>query len=659
MRGLPKRRDAPHSTRSFARLLLAPTAIIALVLRSACVDAASFAPGESQPDPPTGAIIRPETPETPQTPQTPPSGSGIRWELAPLRYAGSVTYDARMLRLGNDLRSTQQLVFHDIDFATYVWQPWFIQLRGGFGTIVSRDNSVSAGEQAVANSGTSLTGRFAMTVFPASRFPFELRADVSDSRVQGDNFGTDYRSRRLSVSQSYSPEVGNERYSLNFDHSRLSSATNGGGDTVNILYGTAQRQFSGHSIELSGQMTVNQQTDTNNRSRVITLTGRDTFEPVSALRVDTLASWNQLQLHTGGSADRLDTESGIRQISSFATWRPGEGQWLYSASAPVYLNGSVRLVDSSSNSGAGEQRLRQVSASLGATQELTRELRLSGGLSGSLLFPAQGNSSNVTSANVSASYTPTGTTVAGWHYAPSIGTSLAVSRSSAGGSRNSIGAQASHGVSRGFALGESNDISLSLSQSLGLSRDSESSTVSRTLAHSAGMSWQGRSDDSSQSYASLSASDARTQGQESGSFQLLNLQVSRRTQMSRNSSWSGNLTAQASRSDNSSTTDGVLVVPVLPTPAWKGFYSGGLSYENRRVFGVPRLRFTASLTLNSQQLETRAAGDIDAPRERISRSVEGRFDYAVGRLETQLTARAANVEGRKVASVFFRVKRNY
>lgn len=626
-------------------------AVVTLVLRSACADAASFTPGSSEPDPPTGATGRLEAP------QSLPARGGIRWELAPLRYSGTVAFDARLLRLGNGTQSMQNLVFTDIDFATYVWQPWFIQLRAGLGIVASRDSSSSPGAPSVANTGTSLTGRFAMTVFPVSRFPFELRADMGDSRVQGDTFGNDYRSGRFSVSQAYTPEIGNDHYSLNFDHSRLSAGT-GGGDTVNSLRGTAQRQIGQHSFDFSGQMTVNKRTDADGQSRIVALSGRHTFEPVDALHVDTLATWNQVRLQAASPSADLDSVTEIRQISSFATWRPREGQWLYSVDSPLYLNASLRLVDASTDAGAGEQRLRAINASMGATQELTPEFRLAGGLSASLLFPGRASSSNTTAANASATYTPQGLLVGQWRYSPSLGASLGVSRSSDSGGRHSLGLQATHGVSRSYPFAEGDSLSLNLSQTLSVSQDSQAQGLSRALAHSAGVAWQGGGGGPSLSYVALSASDSRTSAHESGSFQLVNLQVSRRTQLSRDASWSGNLTMQASRSD-SSTTDSVLSAPQRPKPDWQRFYGGSLSYENRRILGVPRLRFTALLTLNSQQLESRAAGDIDAPRERISRSIEGRFDYSIGRLETRLTARLAHADSRNVASVFFRVQRKF
>ena len=153
-------------------------------------------------------------------------------------------------------------------------------------------------------------------------------------------------------------------------------------------------------------------------------------------------------------------------------------------------------------------------------------------------------------------------------------------------------------------------------------------------------------------------SDSRSLSQERGEFQLVNLQVSRRTELTRHTSWSGNLTAQASRSDNTQ-LDPFSGLLRQSGPGWQRFYSGTLSYENQRLWAVPRLRYTVLLSVNSQQLETRAAGDIDALRERVTESLENRLDYAIGRLELRLSARVARVEGREVALIHARAQRRY
>lgn len=635
------------------RFVRARLVVAALLLRSGSAGAAAFVPGLPEADAPTGATGRPEQAQV----QAVPAGNGIRWELAPLRYAGTVSLDGRWLRLEDGMRTTQGTVFNDIEFASYVWQPWFIQLRAGLGALASRDSARGEFSEPSHSTSTALTGRFSVAVFPVSRFPFELRAEVNDSRVRGDTIGSDYRSHRLSVSQSWRPEVGSENYNINLDYSRLQSG-NGSEDTVTGLRGTALKQYNEHSFELSGQVSRNVRSDTDDRSRTALLTGRHTFHPASALHVDTLATWNDLRLRSGAAAERFESHTDVRQLSSFATWRPREGEWLYSPGSPLYLTGSARIIDAGTDAGLGEQRLRALNASLGASQELTREWRISGAVSGTVIEPDTGTRSLSATGNAAVTYSPEGLMVGQWRYTPSLGASGSANRSSEAGERYSLGAQAVHGLSRSYALGETDSLSVNLTQSLGVLRETQTAEVARALAHSASVFWQGTGEGLSQTYVGLSASDSRTWAQETGRFQLVNAQVTRRTQLTRHSSWSGNLTWQSTRSDTTQ-LDAFTGELRLSSPGWQRFYSGTLSYENQRFFDVPRLRYTVLLAVNSQQLESRAAGDIDAPRERISESLENRIDYSIGRLEARLTARLARVEGRSVASLFARVQRRY
>lgn len=666
-----RHRRSRRGTRGLCAWLAAAT--VGLLMR-APVQAAAYLPGSAEPDPPTGATGRPANDETPL------EGSGIRWELAPLRYAGTVSVDGRWLRLEDGTRTTQAVLINDIEFATHVWQPWFIQLRGGVGALAARDSARSrafsraalafrqlrplalgAAEDAdnarTVSRSAALTGRVSIAVFPLSRFPFEFRAEANDSRVSGEQLGSNYRSRRFGLSQAWRPEQGNDSYDLAIDYSRLDS-TDVGKDAVLVLRGTALRQFERQNLELTALWSGNRRGTGADRSSLATLTARHAFQPNEALQVDTMASWNELRLRSGDAVARFDSRSDIRQISSFATWRPREGDRFYSPESPMYLTGSARFVDSGAEAGQGEQRVRAANASLGVSRELSREWRVAAGVSVTTIQP-DGSPRVMTSAgNALVSYTPFGLSWFGWRYAPSLAASMAQLDSSELGTRRTIGGQFSHGLSRSFTLGQADSLSFNLTQSFGAVRDSLALQAARAVAHSAGLYWQGGNNGGSQGYAALSVSDSRALGADTGRFQLVNLQLSRRTQLSRHASWSGNLTWQASRSDTTQ-LDPFTGVLRESSPGWQHFYSGSLSYEHQRLFDVPRLRYSLLLSVNSQQLESRLEGDIDAPRERISESLEHRVDYAIGRLETRLSARYARFETRNVTSVFARVQRRY
>jgi hypothetical protein len=292
------------------------------------------------------------------------------------------------------------------------------------------------------------------------------------------------------------------------------------------------------------------------------------------------------------------------------------------------------------------------------TQDLTRRLRWSGSVSATLVDPDVGNETKAATANVAVTYTPDSLRLDGWTYSSSIGGNASATRATGSELRDSVGAQFNHGVFRSIAVNDTSSVSFGLNQALAALRESTSNAVARSLTHSASVFWQGGNGGASQSLAGLSVSDSRTYTDVASSFQLINAQVSRRTQLSRTTSWSGNLTLQASRNDLP-TIDPLTGARVGQSAGWQSFYGGSLSYQDQRLFGVPRLRFTALLSVDSQQLERRQLGDIDAPRERISHSLEGRLEYAIGRLEARLTARTAQVDGRTVTSIFGRIQRRY
>lgn len=629
----------------------------ALLLRAGSAGAAAFVPGAPEPDPPTGATGRVE-PEI----AVPVAGNGIRWEFARPRWGGTLSLEARRLRLEDGSRSTQGLLYNDIEMATHVWQPWFIQLRAGAGLLAVRDTATPAdGAGSTTTRSLALTGRMALSVFPVSRFPFEFRAEVADSRAGGDTLGADFRTWRLGVTQAWRPESGGDSVNASLDYSRLESFT-GIEDTVVTLRGTALRQLVDHSFELSGQVSRNDRSDNDDRTAIGLLNGRHTFHPAESLHVDTLASWSDLRLASSAGGTRFESRSDVRQVSSFATWRPREGDVLFLPESPMYLTGSVRLLDAGTSSEGGlafaEQRARAFNGTLGASIELTREWRASGALSGGTVqIDGQPRSLNATGTG-GLTWTSPGLAFGEWRYTPSLGASGSVTRSSQVPLRKAAGVQGNHGLSRTWMASPVDSVSVSLTQSLGLLRESLTPDLTRALSHSVSLYWQGAGDGASQSYAGLSASDSRTWAQDTGRFQLINAQFSRRTQLTRYSSWNGNLTWQSARSDATQLDPftGTLRESGL---GWQRFYSGTLSYEHQRFLEVPRLRYALILSVNSQQLESRALGDVDAPLERITESLENRVDYSIGRLEARLSARLARIEGRSVAALFARVQRRY
>lgn len=630
-----------HRPRRFRSRLPAALAL----LLPAGAQAAAFLPGADPPDPPTGEAA------PPPAGAAEPEGAGIRFEFGPWRSGGTLTLDLRRLRFEDGRYATQQVVSGDVEFANYVFQPWFVQFRAGIGLLAVRERA--AADAANDNdSSLAATGRLQLVVFPASRFPFELRADLTDTRTSGDTLVGDYRSLRVGASQSWRPEAGSQNVSVSVDHSRL-TARDGSTDTLSTLAATGTTQQADHSVELGLNLSDNERSDSGDRSRLSLLSARHGFHPANELRVDTLASWNEVRLRAAGQ----EAGSDVRQLSTVLSWRPHEGEPLYVAEQPLVVGASARWVDSRAVGSDGGDAVRAVNATLGATQEFSREWRATASVSGGRV---EGPSLRNQSANANGSLAWTGQPVplAEWRWSPSASASGGLARATGEPLRKLAGAQAAHTLSRDLVLGEGEGLAFGLSQSAAVLRESRSDTDSHALVHAASLYWQDAGDGRHQSFAGLSLSDSRNWSREDGRFQLVNLQWTQRLVFSRYASGSANLTLQASRSD-STQLDAFSGETRQQSSGWQRFYSLGLNFEQQRAFGVPRLRYTLLASANSQQLERRSLGDIDAPRERVTASIENRLDHAIGRLETRLAARAARVEGRTVASLVARLQRRF
>lgn len=613
---------------------------LALAWPAPLVLAAPFLPG-SIADQPTGEVGAP-------TAEEPLRGTGIRWMLAPWRSAGSLALEARSLRLEDGRRSRTTLALGDIDMASYIWQPWFVQLRFGLGFVASR---AQGDEQAAGSDNATLNGRAAIALFPASRFPFELRADVSDSRSGGVALGGDYRSRRISLSQGWRPEVGNTQLQLQLDRSELIDSRSR--DTLVTFNGTGTHLAGPHQVDVVASHSENRRSDSDESVRLSALSGRHGWQPSGATRLETLASWNATRLR--GQA--LDTGSEVRQIASFGTWRLPAPAGKPPGTAPV-VAATLRWVDTRSIGSEVGSQLQAWNGTLGLSQELGTDWRLAASAYANQLRSSVNGSAESQGLQGAANWAPAPTAWRQWRYAPSVSASLTGNRDSERGERTLTGLQGSHGLSRDFPRGPGQLIAVALTQSAGVLHESGDEPPARALAHGLALSWQQIGTEGGQGYGGLTLSEARSEGRTRGRFQLVNLQLSQRTPLSRSASFSANLTLQATR-NVASEVDVFTGERRELGLGWQRFHNASLAYETQRAFGVPRLRGTVLLAVNSQPLERRALGDIDAPRERITESLEGRLDHAVGRLETRLSARMARVDGRSVVALQARAQRRF
>lgn len=616
---------------------------IALALPVPLARGAAYLPGQNTPDPPTGDVSASE----PAARRT--NGNGIRWQFAPWSVGGSLALDGRWLFNDGTLSSRQGLLIGDVDFASYVWQPWFLVVRAGVGFVLARSSTGAGFDGGGASHDTTLNGRVAVSLFPSSRFPFEFRADLTDSRTRGDFTGDDYRTLRLSAHQSYRPLDGHERYRLDVDHSRV-MGTRTRDDALSVVQIGMTRQMPRYDLDLDATYSLHERHALDEQTRLTTASARHAFRPSSEVSLDTLATWNHIALESE-RATRLAGD--VRQVSSVVSWQPDVSP----IGGSLNVAASARWLQAENGEDAGRQRVRAVNTTLGVSQEFTRAWRatLSGSASEVINEGADGVRSS--GVNLTLGWTPEPLALASWRYAPSAQASIGFSDSSQDGGHEVAGLQLSHSVGRDLELTESQRLGIQLGQSWGKLVERHQSRATN-LAHSAGLYWQHAGESASQHYAALTLSDSRALEDEGGRFQLVNLQLSQRTRVSRFVGWSADLTMQATRSSTAQ-IDAFTGELRAMDEGWQRYYSGTLSLDVQRAFGVPRLQYSMLLAANSQQLSSRQNGDIDAPLEHESASMEHRLNYRIGLLEARLTARAARIDDRTVGGIFARVQRRF
>ena len=626
---------------------------VTLALAPAAAHGAAVTPGEAPASAPAEAVgAAPGA--------APGSTDRIEFTLAPVRWWGDLAYDLRLGGGSSRADEVSHILTGNLYGSSFIWQPWFAQVRGNLGFVQQYSDY---GDTNNADS-QSLVGGASVQVFPVSRFPFQAYFDVSDSRASGDITGSDYRNTRFGVNQSYSPAKRNERYYASYEQSILETTTTGAGelgaftqpsakDTVRSVRGSAFKGFQKSSVDLQAALSENTRDVDDSTTRYATLVARHNYRPSAGLTMDNLVSFTGDDLQQEGALTQLDRTTQLWQASSFTNWRPAEGEWLHSPDRFLYVTGNLRAAHFQQETNGQTNELQSLNGSLGINYDLRNGLRLfsSTGLG---YFTSDETNENNFFQTLGASYTAMPIPLGRWQYQWGASLSDTFANSSSDGSRNTLTGSANQNVSRSVPMWGGNG-TLTFSQSVAQTLDTRDDSIT-TLGNGVSASWSG-GEGPTLTFASASFSDSRSFGGDEREFQIANLQFTRQAAVSRTSSWSGNVTVQASRF--SGEVDPLVQDFVETDTGWQILYGVNLTYTNVRAFGVPRLRYSALLTGNSQEVDTREQGNVDARSEQISLAFENRLDYSIVRTDLRLSGRIADIDGRQSWIVFFRVIRRF
>jgi hypothetical protein len=591
---------------------------------------------------PTASVpeAAPETPADTSAPPDPSAGPGLRWGLSPIQWGGSVAYGLRVDHTGNSSRETEHQLSTTLNGLTYIYQPWFAIVSGTVS--VTRGHTIGSGDLPSLHDDFT-TGALRLGMFPRSRFPLDVRYEVSDSRTDSSLAGgVDYRSHLFAVTQQYRPASGDFNLRASYER-RTQNGPTFGEDSQEALMADFSTRWKRHSLAASVSRSVNRRGSTDEEADFRSAVLRHTYGAGSDFTVETSANWAQTDdrlLIAGGS-------QALTQWSSVALYRP-EGTGLT-------VSGSVRGFEFD----IGDQpSTRTTALALGAAYDFSRNLRMS---ASAAVTKTDGTTAQSWVGALAGTYQGDSRRLGELQYDWQAGAAVSQSRSE-GLQDTTVSTQLGHTMSRTWPTGPGTSWTANLAQTISTAytrSDVDTPTHplgwSRALTQTAGLTWLSSGPDRN-AYARLSASDARQFDGERARFQLINLQVSGNYEIDRYRGWSGDLSYQRVF-QRAVAFQGTGPDPFGLNRTITHTASGEISWHQLRLFDVPRLRFVSRLRVSSDALYQRDVLLAIPDREGVS--WENRLDYLIGQLEASATLRLAKFDGVARETLLLRVQRNF
>lgn len=578
----------------------------------------------------------------------PSAASQKRWGVAPIRWGGTISAGLRHNSSDTSSGSTSQVYEGRLRANSYIWRPYIALVSGDFALTTMR--SQESGDASSNNLlGTSVTGSGALQLFPQSRFPFSASLSLSDSRSEGSFSDSNVKQRRLSLRQDYRPQVGQWTSSAGYDRSELTG--NFGSDTVDRVFGNFSNSLDRHSVNVTGDFSRNQAAEQSAKSYFLGVGHGFAYSDELSLSTNASFTGQQFDLEDG-SAKTQST-----QVYSFANWSPAESKW----------RGSANLRYFQADSAVGGENF--ASRTFGGAGSLNYQASRNLSFFGSAGLNVDNDNNMTSNESLGISYSGDPLRFGNYDYTWFSSASLSNASSAEGDSFRSVSGSVGHSLMRTWQTSEQSTLSGSLNQSVSSSRSTGvGSSSAMTFSHSASISMQANSGDSLAGYLSATGSDSRTTGDTTSSFQMLNVQLTGNWRINPNSELDSNLTWQWSRQESEGNQP-VVIVDDLGRPLFREdtsragntSLSGGLGYSHRRFLGLRGLRYRLDFRANTNRDDSRRFGNPNALRQqdRATLDLDQRLFYRIGRLDTELQYRIAEIEGRRNQLIFFRVLREF
>lgn len=545
-----------------------------------------------------------------------------------LSYSGSLEHQFSYAKVGSRNSVASNISTMRLNLSTYLWRPWIATLDGGLAfSYISRKNSHDS-------TGQDVSGNANFNLFPQSRFPFRAYFSKMNNRIEGDITDQDLTVTTYGVNQTYikGPTYLNLNYyhTVEDDEDNLSSS------------GKRSREDVEDSLELSMSTSVGSHViSADSRFNFIDRTTPSISEDQTThvvrhnYRSDTGTdlSVNNLFTYTDRTTESIlgpKVGTSLMQLNSNVFWRPKtEKRLLVTGSA--LMQGSDDLFDATGVTGLVNYQWNpylnfRTRANFAKSRTNTQSLQ-----------------------EIGVEYSPADTPLFGFMHTYNVSADVSNRTDDLEDGRQELNVRGGHIFSRDFptAIGR---VNVSATQRVATILDTRGKS-DRTISHTLGAGWN-KTTGNSTNFLRATLSDTRRFSNDIDElgFQQANLQLTRTQQLSRESSWNGNITFQANKTlnDNFGSDTVNLNGSIL------------LSYNHRRVFGVPRLRLQSELRYMSRAIfEVSNSDGLDDDYNNNDVFWQNRLNYGIGRLNFRLTTNIGMNDGEFNNFVLFQVRRNF
>lgn len=585
--------------------------------------------------------------------------------MQPVLVSGDLTYSYLVNGINSDTEMATQTPSINLRLSTYFWQPWVAVLDSHLMLTESETETKYRGSEGQASTNNvenlGITGGFNLTLLPSSWFPLNVFYTLSDAHSDssfdsGPNFSTNTSTTGYGLRQEYRPESG-ATYGFSYLRNLVDTESHpqtqpDDQQTQDIFTFNFAKGFDKHRVNYDASW-QNQSSDTvDNQYTLSSLAhsyGREGFS------IDTTQFFTQRE-------DQFDGNSAInRDFQIFSSLG-----WNVPASRPLTLRGFSRFrMDSNTdavflenpnwaNNLSGTYRWTDNTSSYASLASTVSDNRLSG----------MQNSESVT---LGSAFDSDQINLRGFNYGWSTDGQVFSSSSSDGSDQQGYSVSAGQGVSRGSDLW-GGMVSTSLGENFSYNDNSQRASAVINMNHNLSVNWSRQASEGRYSSMSFTLSDNRGLGEEDMVFQQASLQVTQQQDLSRVSTWGGDLSVQANRQEMGSSNNFDTTNPENDNPSfsadedWDVSSSVNLYYRNRMFAGVQRLQFKSALRFTSTDLYglyTTQQDNIANPEDQTRYSWRNELNYPIGRLILQLRVEVREQEGENVGLVLFRIRREF